>query len=168
MNFATFNDFLIACIGASASFIGLLFVSLSVLNRDNNGIRIEFGDRRLAESSFASLTNIFFVSLVGIMPETNIGWPALVMAILGLLTIFGLLRRFFGTEKEQNPVGRTKNMLWIFVSFVIYGAEGICGVLLILNPANQSYVSFIMYVLIALFSAALTRAWTLTGIRTGK
>jgi hypothetical protein len=166
MYLAPFNDFLIACVGASASFIGLLFVALSVvLARNDNSTIIEFTERRLAESSFTSLTNIFFVSLIALMPGTNIGYPALVLALLSLLAIARLFRQFKAIDKKDILPQNTRDVAWLFVSVIIYGAEGIYGLLLILHPANASYLSMIMNILLSLFGAAIVRTWGLTGIR---
>src|SRR5271155_300351 len=116
MDLAPFNDFLIACVGASASFIGLLFVALSlVLARDDDaGVgSLEFTDRRLAESAFTALANIFFVSLVALMPNTNIGDAAIVMALIGLRNSWGLFTRAKQIHKEQGGSYLGWDILWI-------------------------------------------------------
>ena len=157
MDLAPFRDFLIACVGASASFIGLLFVALSVvMGRQGNNTELAFNDRRLAESAFTALANVFFVSLVALIPSTNIGWPALVMAILGLRTSYRLIVHARKIKTE---------IFWISTSVLVYSLEAIYAIILIFNPMSNAGLSFIIFILIALFGGGLIRSWELTGIR---
>ena len=159
MNLAPFQDFLIACVGASASFIGLLFVALSlVLARDDDaGVgALEFTDRRLAESAFTALANVFFVSLVALMPDTNIGWVALVMALVGLRSSWRLYARAKKARKEA---------FWISASSLVYLVEGIYAAAILLQPMSVTDLNVITSMLIVLFGGGLIRSWELTGIR---
>ncbi len=168
MNLAPFNDFLIACVGASASFIGLLFVALSlVLARDDDaGVgSLEFTDRRLAESAFTALANIFFVSLVALMPNTNIGDAAVVMALIGLRNSWGLFSRAREIHKTQGASYLKWDMLWIIVSAFVYVFEGVYAILLIIHPNSMTDLDVMTSIIITLFAAALVRSWQLTGIR---
>lgn len=171
MNLSPFHDFLIACIGASASFIGLLFVALSlVLARDDDaGVgSLEFTDRRLAESAFTALANVFFVCLVALMPGTNIGWVALVMALVGLRTAWRLYVQARTLKKSAQGRYHRRDIFWIGASTIVYLLEGIYAILLILHPSSVSDLNAIASIIIALFATALLRSWQLTGIRTEK
>lgn len=168
MNLAPFNDFLIACVGASASFIGLLFVALSlVLARDDNaGVgALEFTDRRLAESAFAGLANVFFVSLVALMPSTNIGWVAVVMALIGLRSAWILFVQARKIPKNQKGAHPKRDIFWIGISTLVYMLEGIYAILLLIHPTSVSDLNAMTSIIIALFATALVRSWQLTGIR---
>jgi len=46
-------------------------------------------DRLLAESSYAGLVNVFFVSIIGLVPGNNLGFVLVVMALLAWSTSFG-------------------------------------------------------------------------------
>jgi len=169
MDLAPFYDFLIACVGASASFIGLLFVALSlVLARDDDaGVgSLEFTDRRLAESAFTALANVFFVSLVALMPTTNIGWVALVMALVGLRTAWRLFVQARALKKSERGRYLKQDIFWIAASTLVYLFEGVYAVLLIVHPNSLSDLDVMTSIIIALFATALVRSWQLTGIRT--
>ena len=166
-----FKDFLIACVGASASFIGLLFVALSlVLARQGTDVELEFTDRRLAESAFTALVNVFFVSLVALIPGNDgIGWAALVVAVIGLRSSWRLFMRLKEViKKDPNPLDRRRESYWIAVSLVVYVIQGLYAVRIIMNPMNVSNLNDMMSILLVLFGAGLLRSWELTGIRQKK
>src|SRR5579884_4402005 len=94
MPISSLKDFLIACVGASASFIGLLFVALSVvLTRIEENSELRFRDRRLAETSFIALADIFFVSISALISISNIGVVSLIAAFFGILNVYRLFSR---------------------------------------------------------------------------
>jgi hypothetical protein len=168
MDLAPFKDFLIASVGASASFIGLLFVALSVvMGRKSEDSELEFNDRRLAESAFTAFANVFFVSLVALMPDTNIGWAALVMALIGLNNSW----RLFAWAKKIKAQGGPhleREIFWISASVIVYLLEAIYALGILIHPTSASDLNWITSIIIALFGGGLVRSWELTGIRTGK
>lgn len=171
MDLAPFNDFFIACVGASASFIGLLFVALSlVLARDDDaGVgSLEFTDRRLAESTFTALGNVFFVCLVALMPNTNIGYVAAVMALIGLRNAWGLFKQARAIQKTKPGQYPTRDIFWIATSTLVYLLEEVYAILLIVHPESSTDLQVMTWIIVALFSAALVRSWQLTGIRSDK
>jgi hypothetical protein len=86
------HDFLIATVTASASFTGLLFVAISFVMNDEKDSAADIQNKRvLAESSYAALLSIFFISLVALIPGTDIGWVVFVMAWIGLGNVVHLL-----------------------------------------------------------------------------
>ncbi len=78
-----------------------------VLTRKDNvsgAVELAFTDRQLAESAFAALVNIVFISLVAIMPTMGIGHVRLIMALIGLANAYRLFGRFREARKKE---GRT-------------------------------------------------------------
>jgi hypothetical protein len=144
------HDFMVACLGASASFIGLLFVGLSVVLQKTGDQKLANTDRMLAESSYAALINIFFVSLIGILPKESIGNVSLIMALLGLLSCWRLRR--------------ISHPLQLILSSIIYIIEAIFGANLSINGHATMSISLFQTIIIALFAISLIRAWELTGI----
>lgn len=171
MDLTPFQNFFIVCVGASASFIGLLFVALSlVLARDDDaGVgSLEFTDRRLAESTFTALANIFFVCLVALMPNTNIGWVVIVMALIGLRSAWRLLAQARAIKKSEQGRYHQQDIFWIGASTIVYLFEGVYAVLLLIHPNSTTDLNVMTSIIIALFATALVRSWQLTGIRTDK
>ena len=170
MDLTLYTDFLITCAGASASFIGLLFVALSVvLANKEDTFEMEFTDRRLAESAFTSLAVIFFISLCALIPQTNIGYIAIIAAFFGMRSTWLLYLHFRTNRKlHENRPQSARDRFWINVSLAIYLILGIDGLLMLVEPMNALSIDVIMLILIWLFGIGLLRAWTLTGIRSSK
>jgi hypothetical protein len=148
---ADLRDFFIGSLGASASFIGLLFVGLSVVLQKLGNDKLADTDRILAESSFLSLINIFFVSLVAILPNASIGDVSLVMSILGILSCWRL-RNY-------------SHIVSIIISAIVYVIELIFAIVILKHPNQNLNMPLLETVMITLFSISLFRAWGLTGIR---
>lgn len=148
------REFMVACLGASASFIGLLFVGLSVVLQKIGDQKLADTDRILAESSYASLINIFFVSLIGVLPNGGIAYVSLTMAIIGLISCWRLKRY--------------SHVISLVISSIIYLIELVFAFDLVTHPHQTLNVSWFQFIIIALFAISLVRAWGLTGIRETK
>jgi hypothetical protein len=147
---ADLKDFTIAALGASASFIGLLFVALSVVLDKASNQKLADHDRQLAESSYAGLINIFFVTLSASIPNESIGVVCLVMATIGLVSCWRLRH--------------ISQLLPIAVSAAIYLVEIWFSVKIFHHHDRPFDISIFQFIIIALFSISLFRAWSLTGI----
>jgi hypothetical protein len=147
---ADLKDFLVACLGSSASFIGLLFVGLSVVLQKTDA-KLADTDRILAESSYAGLLNIFFVSLVAILPNASIGYVSLIMAVVGLLTCWRLLHY--------------SRVLPLVISVIIYLLEAFFAIDILTHEKSSMNTAIFETIIITLFATSLIRAWGLTGIR---
>jgi hypothetical protein len=168
---ASFNSFLIAGVGASASIIGLLFVALSlVLSRGNGEIELEFSDRRLAESAFTALANVFFISLWALIPEANeIGYVTVIVAFAGLRSSFYLFKRLREIRaKHEVEEKQGIEITWLIFSLIGYGIEAAYGIRIIMMPTDIGNYYALATILAVLFGAGLIRSWELTGIRRAK
>ncbi|MBV8444842.1 MAG: hypothetical protein JOZ92_02880 [Candidatus Dormibacteraeota bacterium] len=163
-----YTNFLIASAGASAAFIGLLFVGMSIVNRDdaNHSTR----ERRivLAGSSFLALVDAFFVSIISFVGGTKTFAVAnLVMAGVGLLGTSRLVPRaaragVFAREFST----RRLNLVFAGGSVALYSAQLIVPIVLLTVPAQTTtLIRIALLILIGLYASALARAWEITGIR---
>jgi hypothetical protein len=149
---ADLHEFLIACVAAAASFIGLLFVGLSVvLQKTETDQALASQDRLLAESSFTALINIFFVTLCGLVPPFGVQYVMITMAVLGLLSSWRLTTLGHKTS--------------IYLSMIVYVIELIFGIYYASHSNNTISIGWFEGVIVALFASGLLRAWGLTGIR---
>lgn len=167
MDLSLYKDFFIACLGASGTFIGLLFVALSVVLADRSeGAEMEFTDRRLAESAFTSLAVIFFISLCALIPGANLGYVALFMAAIGLRSSLRLLSRFRENRTRHDHRAHSRSdMFWIIVSLAVYLILGVVAIRIIFDPSDMLYIETLVGMLLWLFGMGLLRSWALTGIR---
>ncbi len=81
----TFSTFMLGSTGAIAVLIGLLFVAIQIAPTRTVGHTAPLGRRATAESTVTALVNVFFISLDGLVPGSNIGIVTLVMALIGLV-----------------------------------------------------------------------------------
>jgi hypothetical protein len=92
--------------------------------------------RAVAGGAFFALLNAFFVSLIALNPEVNLGWPALALCLLGLANSLSLgvplLRSIPGGQTYLRIVAANSAM--VFASLGVQVAEGCLGVRLLLRP----------------------------------
>jgi hypothetical protein len=122
--------------------------------------------RAVAGGSFLALLNAFIISLCALNPGLNLGWPVLVMCLLGMVNslLLGLpLLRPDPHWKEHFSV-LLANRLMVFASLAVYAAEGYFGVRLLLNRDDALAVEGIAVVLVFLYALGLVRAWELLGV----
>ena len=161
-----YTRFLYSCTSVSAGFTGLLFVALSIVNRDeSHEVRRE---RRtlLAASAFLLLVDVLFVSLFSSLGGSKtFATVSLGMAVLGLLATSRLLPR---AKRAGNYARgfekRTLNLAFTAVTLASYSAQFGLAVALLADPRNASLVRALIFLLAALIVNALGRAWEVAGI----
>jgi hypothetical protein len=137
---------------AAAALIGLLFVAVSLRPESVLGAGASAKARAVAGSAFTALVNSFFVSLIALIPSTNLGYTAIIMA---LFSLYSTVRLHRGLGKGDSAV---QQLALALAAFLI---QLVAGVFLVASPGRQSLVYVIAYVLVAAFAAALGRAWSL-------
>jgi hypothetical protein len=148
----SFIGFFTGAATAAAALIGLLFVAVSLRPESLQATGASARAHAVAGSAFTALVNSFFVSLIALIPGTNLGYTAAIMALVSVYSTFRLHR---GLGKGESAV------LLLILALAAYLTQFVAGVLLISNPGHQSLVYTISYVLVAAFAAALGRAWSL-------
>ncbi|PZS29831.1 MAG: hypothetical protein DLM59_12130, partial [Pseudonocardiales bacterium] len=92
--FGHYENFFIASSGASAAFLGLLFVAVTVANTDEADFKTRERRTVLAGSAFLALVDAFFVSILALTGGAVVfGLSSLVLAIVGLLGTSRLIPR---------------------------------------------------------------------------
>ncbi len=114
----TFINFMLGSTGASAALIGLLFVAIQIAPMRTVGHTAPVGRRATAESTFTALVNVFFISLDGLVPGSNIGLVTVVMALIGLV---GTLR-LGGDYRHARSTRRSgvRAVTLVLASLVVY------------------------------------------------
>jgi hypothetical protein len=157
-----YTGFFTANVGASAAFIGLLFVALSFINTAQVEEATRAWRRIIANSSFSQLVNIFFVSVAGLLPDArNFALMCCAMGVLGLAVAIRLLPQTTAWEKT----GRSTPTVLGLVATGAYLLELVAGIGLLRNPASQTWLSCVILVVIVLYAGALARAWEITGFK---
>jgi len=164
-----YTTFLTVSSGASAGFMGLLFVGMSVYNRGEADQRLRERRTVLAAGAFMALVNTFFVSTVTLTGGAKeLALMSLGMACIGLMTHSRLLRRAVraGNFAPAFP-NRRLNFAFAGAAFGIYTAQAGLGVAALADAGEPRLTHALVLLMPALFGSALGRAWEITGIREG-
>jgi hypothetical protein len=147
-----FIPYFTASAAAAGVLIGLLFVAVALRPETVFGDDAPAGGRALAGSAFTGLVNSFFISVVALIPQANLGVVGVTMALLSL----------WGTIRLQREVARREfHLVLLILSIGTYVYQFVVGVLLLVNPADNNQVFTLAYLVIASFAVALSRAWAL-------
>jgi hypothetical protein len=146
-----YDAYLAAMATAAAALIGLLFVAVSVRDDTIFGPNAVPGGEALAITAFTGLVNSFVVSLLGLVPKINIGEPAVIMAVIGIVAIVRLQRRLH--------TGR--NRIVLTVTLLAYAAQLGFGVLLLVDPHDSDLLIQLSFIVFVTLIVSLQRAWSL-------
>ena len=114
-----------------------------------------------AAATLTAFTNALTVVLFGLIPGFDVGDPAMVIAIVGLLFITGALLRVF-------PGWRAKRIRLVDLTFlvgllVVFVIQLIAGISLARRPADSGDLTTICILVIVCFLIGIARAWDLVG-----
>jgi hypothetical protein len=156
----TFSDFFLGSAGASASLIGLLFVAVSIAAQRGHDTVASAGLQMRGSASLLSFSNVLVTSLIALTPNTDIGWGATSVGVIGLL--FALASASVLARAWSD---RTRGSLSLVVGFfVLFGFEVRYGIESIQHPHRVGAISGIAWVMIASLSLGVSRAWELVGL----
>lgn len=139
---------------AAAALVGLLFVAVSVRDDTIFGSKAIPGGEALAITAFTGLVNSLVVSLIGLIPKVNVGEPAVIMAVIGIVASVRLQRRL---HAGRNP----RNLIVFAVTLLAYAAQFGFGVLLLLKPHDSDWVLNLSFIVFLTLIVSLQRAWSL-------
>jgi hypothetical protein len=146
-----YDAYLAAMATAAAALIGLLFVAVSVRDGTIFGPNAMPGGEALAITAFTGLVNSFVVSLLGLIPKTNIGEPAVIMAVIGIVAIVRLQRRLHTGN----------NRIVLAVTLLGYAAQLGFGVMLLVDPHDSDQLLNLSFIVFVTLIVSLQRAWSL-------
>ena len=142
--------------------IGLLFVAIAVEPRSIVGEESPVESRSRASSAFIALLNVFFVSLAGTVPPTNVGIVAAILAVVGIFDTLGIGLSLL--EEWSIEAGRSSAVL-VVGSLIIYVLELWYAWRVSMDQGNSGALYGLVYVLFVVYGVALGRAWGLLGAR---
>jgi len=158
-----FHEFFSASAAVSGALIGLLFVAVSVAPDRLVGRGATAQAQTIAAGAFTAFINALFVSLSALLPDTNLGIPATVTAVAALSTTVSLGALLWVRRRRELVSIRTVYLL--VAAALLYAAELVYAVLLLVNPDDRSAVQLLTYFTLGLFAIGLARSWELLGAR---
>lgn len=159
-----YQTFLLAIAGAAAALTGLLFVALSVTPR-NRAASYPVVIREIrAAAALVAFTSVMSISLFGLVPGTNAGYPALTSGVIGVLfTVAGLRSILASPQTTLGHLRRQGSLIALLLS--AFGFDIGAGVQLLAAPHSRGGAETLGYVLVALVLIGIARAWELVGDR---
>jgi hypothetical protein len=158
-----YRDIFIAIATSAASLTGLLFVVMSVEESQRVKLQPAVVQEVRAAAALLSFTNPLAVSLFSLVPGTNVGYPASIVAIIGLLFSAAGTRSFLARDSAQRRHWR--HLVLTTFLFFAFALELIEGIELLRNPHRTGPLSAITYILVASLFIGIARAWELIGGR---
>ena len=158
-----YRDLLPAIATCAATLTGLLFVAISVAARHNPADRPVVVQQVRAAASILAFTNALAVSLFGLVPGTNAGYPATVVAVIGIFFTAAGTRSIFSSHLPRRHVPGQFGLIALLLATFAFELVG--GIDLLLHPRSSGAAELVSNVLVALLIIGIARAWELVGDR---
>jgi hypothetical protein len=98
-----YRDLFPAIAECAAALTGLLFVAMTVAHRHSPSDRPVVIEQVRVAASILAFTNALAVSLFGLVPGNNAGYPATVLAVIGILFTAAGTRSIFSSRFAAAP-----------------------------------------------------------------
>jgi hypothetical protein len=161
--FGTYRDLFAAIATTAGALTGLLFVALSVAPRGALVAGPGVVRQIRAAAALLAFNNALVVSLFGLVPATNVGYPALVLGILGILFTAAAVRSILSSQASRNQQLRQIGLISLLL--LIFGTELVAGLAVLADPASSVSLQAISYALITSLIVGIARAWEMIGGR---
>jgi hypothetical protein len=155
-----YRDLFVVIGTCAATLIGLLFVAISITEEATSARPQEIREFRAAAALLA-FTNAFTVSLFGLVPGANIGYPATVVGAIGLLFTAGGVRTIISLRLPSRQSRSQVTLLVVLLT--VFGLQVGRGVQLLTDRRNAGAVAFVGDILIVSLLVGIGRAWEFVG-----
>jgi hypothetical protein len=157
------RDLFVAVASAAAALTGLLFVAVTVTPRPAGGRPRGVIHQVRSAAALLAFTNALGISLFGLVPDNNVGYPAGAFGIIGTLFTLASVRSILADTRARArfvaQLSLIGGLLAVFISEIIYGAE------LIVHWSNHSALDTLGNLMIASLFIGVARAWEFVGDR---
>jgi hypothetical protein len=159
---ASYREMLVAVATSAGALTGLLFVAMSVViprREVAQGPRIIQQVR--AAAAMLSFSSALTISLFGLVPTTNLGYPAAVLGVIGLLFTAAAARSIRASESTGRQQRQQLDLMVLLIA--IFGTEFGAGIALIMSSSSSSAANAIGYALVGSVIVGVSRAWEFVG-----
>jgi hypothetical protein len=158
-----YREFFGPVVGASAALVGLLFIAISVAPDRVTGRDSAIIEQSQATSALTAFLNPLIISLVAMLPSAELGIPATVVGVAGLLFVAATLRRYFSVTRAHR--GSAWGLVGLIAFTAVSGVTLAYGIVLLINPHDTDAVATLAAVTIVSLLIGVDRAWALIGGR---
>jgi len=149
---------LVAIASSAGALTGLLFVALSVAPRRERDLGPR-GIRQIrAAAALLAFSNALAVSLFSLVPGTNVGYPSVVLGVIGVAFTAAAMRSVL--TSSATPTQKRAQVGLITLLLLIFGTELIAGIVALTEPISTP-PDAIGYALAASLILGISRAWEL-------
>ena len=156
-----FHDFFTGCATIAGALIGLLFVALSVSSEYLSGDKARTDHQVRAAAAFSALVNTMVIALFALLPGTDLGTVAIILAAAGLGTTLALI---IALAREGKRIGGGDLSMFL-VLLVLYGLQLANALRLEQLPHRVTLVVNQGDLAVGFFLFGIARAWQLVGAR---
>ncbi len=160
---ADFIPFFSVMAGVGATLFGLVFLVITIKPEITSTKHVSVMRQAQVASSYSALLNPLVISLLALVPHTNIGTITLVMSAIGLVNTL-----IMGVNLFQNHPGwakALKSLCFLGSSLIIFGFEFFYAVILSRTPSDLATLSNLTTLLVIIYLYGIARAWDLVGVR---
>lgn len=163
MVIGAYRDLFAAVAASAGTLTGLLFVAVSVVPRRGGVTGLDVIQQVRAAAALLAFTNALAISLYGLVPGTNAGYPAAVLGIIGILFTAAGTRSILASRSTRRQ--QYQQLELFIVLLLIFGAELAGGIAVIADPHRSEPVQVISYAMVSSLFVGIARAWELVGDR---
>ena len=160
---ATYRDLFATVATAAGALTGLLFVALSLVPRRASGSGLSVIQQIRAAAAWLAFTNALAVALFGLVPGTDVGYPALVLGVIGIAFTGAGIRSIWASRATSRQQLRQVGLVVLLL--LIFGTELIAGIVLLARPDSSTSAQVIGYALVTSLLVGVARSWELVGAR---
>ena len=158
-----YRDLFTTAATAAGALTGLLFVAMSVTSQRALVSGPPVIRQIRASAALLAFTNTLAISLFGLVPDTNIGYPAVVVAVIGIMFTAAAIRSILASRASPAQIRNQTGLIVILLLICV--TELVAGVILLANPASISSVQTIGYAVVTSTLVGIGRAWEFIGER---
>ena len=158
---ATFHDFFTSSAAVAGALIGLLFVAIQIAPQRVVGESPSPLHQVAAGTCFSVLINTLLLALTALIPDTNLGRAALILAVVGVGSTVGLFP-FLVRERRKGGLA-ARQLFLLLVLLGLYGFQFYTATRLLSSPHDVAFLSNQAGLILGFFAFAMARAWELLG-----